>query len=63
MKTILILDESPSNKDTKNYDVLLDNFEIPICVTCGREIIKYWDPRYRGERASCNHCGINWAES
>ena len=63
MKLTLILDKSPSIDCVKNYDNFLDNFEIPFCIVCGREIKSYWDPRYKGTRASCDQCEINWAES
>lgn len=46
-----------------NYDIILDNFEKTICILCGRETQSFWDPRYKGLRASCDQCGINWAES
>ena len=47
----------------KDYDILLDNFELTICIICGEEVESYWDHRYRGIRASCVQCEINWAES
>jgi len=47
----------------KDYDSILDNFELTICIICGREVESFWDPRYKGIRASCDNCEINWAES
>ena len=58
-----ILDESSSGDYTKNYDDILDNFELTICIVCGREVKSYWEPLYNGMRATCNNCEINWAES
>jgi len=58
-----ILDESNSADYTKNYDNILDNFELTICIVCGREVKSYWEPLYNGMRATCNNCEINWAES
>jgi hypothetical protein len=57
------LDESISGDYTKNYDIILDNFELTICIVCGREVTSYWEPLYKGVRATCKNCGINWAES
>lgn len=62
-KNTEILDESSSGDYTKNYDIILDNFELTICIVCGREVASYWEPLYNGIRATCNKCGINWAES
>jgi hypothetical protein len=47
----------------KNFESILDNFELTICIICGEEVESYWDHRYRGIRASCVQCEINWAES
>ncbi len=47
----------------KDFDSILDNFELTICIICGREVDSYWDARYKGIRASCTNCEINWAES
>jgi hypothetical protein len=47
----------------KDYDILLDNFELTICIICGREVNSYWEARYKGLRATCSNCEINWAES
>jgi len=47
----------------KDYDRMLDNFELTICIICGREVESFWDPRYKGIRATCDNCEINWAES
>lgn len=47
----------------KDYDIILDNFELTICIICGREVESYWEARYKGVRASCDNCEINWAES
>ena len=58
-----ITDESEPENVEKNYDAILDNFELTICIICGREVDAYWDIRYKGVRASCTHCEINWAES
>lgn len=63
MKTPEILDESKSDDNTINYDDILDNFELTICIVCGMEVTSYWEPLYRGVRATCTNCGINWAES
>ena len=62
-KNTEILDESSSGAYTKNYDNILDNFELTICIVCGREVTSYWEPLYNGIRATCKNCGINWAES
>jgi len=63
MKKPTILDESLSEEVKINYDIILDNFEQTICILCGRETKSFWEPRYKGVRASCDYCGINWAES
>ena len=63
MKTSPIIDESADAEVEKDYDSMLDNFELTICIICGREVEAYWDPRYKGTRASCENCEINWAES
>ena len=63
MNNTEILDESSSSDYIKNYDDILDNFELTICIVCGREVKSYWEPLYKGVRATCNNCGINWAES
>jgi hypothetical protein len=63
IKNTEILDESSSGDYTKNYDIILDNFELTICIVCGREVKSYWEPSYNGIRATCKNCGINWAES
>ena len=62
-KNTEILDESNSADCTKNYDDILDNFELTICIVCGREVTSYWEALYNGMRATCKNCGINWAES
>ena len=63
LKNYPIINE-PSTVDVeKNYDVILDNFELTICIICGREVDSYWDSSYKGLRASCINCEINWAES
>lgn len=62
-KKFEIIVESNSLDNYKNYDDILDNFELTICIVCGREVITYWEPLYSGIRASCKHCEINWAES
>ena len=54
--------ESPTNLET-DFVNLLDNFELTICIICGKEVKSYWEARYKGLRASCTHCEINWAES
>ncbi len=46
-----------------DFEILLDNFELTICIICGEEVEAYWEARYRGMRASCKKCKINWAES
>ncbi|PJC50748.1 MAG: hypothetical protein CO032_03120 [Nitrosopumilales archaeon CG_4_9_14_0_2_um_filter_34_16] len=33
------------------------------CPICNRDIVPYWESRYNGIRATCDVCGINWAES
>jgi len=33
------------------------------CPICNRKVTPYWESRYNGIRASCETCGINWAES
>ena len=58
-----IVNESSNESIDKNYDTILDNFELTICIICGREVDSYWDVKYKGLRASCKHCEINWAES
>lgn len=66
MKTLPKISESSNAEKTdveKNYDIILDNFELTICIICGEEVESYWDHRYKGIRASCIHCEINWAES
>jgi hypothetical protein len=63
MKTPEILAEQKSDQNTKNYDIILDNFELTICIVCGLEVTSYWEPLYKGVRATCKNCGINWAES
>ena len=63
MKKPTILDESLSEEVKINYDIILDNFEQTICILCGRETKSFWEQRYKGVRASCDYCGINWAES
>ena len=66
MKTSTKISES-SDVDTddieKDYDIILDNFELTICIICGREVESYWEAKYKGVRASCSNCEINWAES
>ena len=56
-------DDVEKDEVKKDYDILLDNFELTICIICGEEVESFWDHRYRGIRASCIHCEINWAES
>jgi len=63
MEKPTILDEKSLVEEEINYDALFDNFEQTICILCGRETQAFWEPRYQGIRASCDHCGINWAES
>ncbi len=66
MKTLPKISESSNAEKTdveKNYDIILDNFELTICIICGEEVESFWDHRYKGIRASCIHCEINWAES
>jgi hypothetical protein len=63
MKKPTILDEKSSVEEEINYDILFDNFEQTICIICGRESKPFWEARYKGVRASCDYCGINWAES
>ena len=62
MKTYPIISKS-STEVEKDYDRILDNFELTICIICGREVESYWEPSYKGIRATCNNCEINWAES
>ena len=61
MKITSITSKS-SNVET-DFDRILDNFEFTICIICGREVESFWEPSYKGIRASCEHCEINWAES
>ncbi|MFB5631674.1 MAG: hypothetical protein ACE5RN_08830 [Nitrosopumilaceae archaeon] len=63
MKHTEIISDSVPDDVEINYDSILDNFELTICIICGEEVEAYWDSRYRGVRASCNKCEINWAES
>ena len=63
LKTKSKIPESQAADVEKDYDILLDNFELTICIICGREVESYWDARYKGLRATCNNCEINWAES
>jgi hypothetical protein len=66
MKTSTKISESSDiEKDDieKDYDIILDNFELTICIICGREVESYWESKYKGVRASCSNCEINWAES
>ena len=62
MKVFPIISKSTSEVE-KDYDKMLDNFEFTICIICGREVESFWEPRYKGIRASCTRCKINWAES
>jgi len=62
MKVSPIISKSTSTVE-KDFDRMLDNFELTICIICGREVEAFWDPRYKGVRASCDNCEINWAES
>ncbi len=62
LKTSIINESSPADVAI-NYDSILDNFELTICIICGKEVEPYWDSRYKGVRAACNDCEINWAES
>jgi len=58
-----IINESSTVDVAINYDRILDNFELTICIICGREVDSFWEPSYKGIRASCDNCEINWAES
>jgi hypothetical protein len=62
MKTSPIISKFSSSVE-KDYDRMLDNFEFTICIICGREVESFWESRYKGIRASCDNCEINWAES
>jgi len=62
MKVSPIISKSTSTVE-KDFDRMLDNFELTICIICGREVDAFWEPRYKGVRASCDKCEINWAES
>ena len=62
MKVSPIISKSSSEVE-KDYDKMLDNFEFTICIICGREVESFWEPRYKGIRASCDNCDINSAES
>jgi len=62
MKVSPIISKSTGNVE-KDFDRILDNFELTICIICGREVESFWDPRYKGIRATCDYCEINWAES
>ncbi len=61
MKTSTKISESSDVE--KDYDIILDNFELTICIICGREVESFWEAKYKGVRASCSNCEINWAES
>ena len=54
---------SSSADVVKDFDKILDNFELTICIICGREVESFWEPHYKGIRATCDNCEINWAES
>ncbi|MCH7967219.1 MAG: hypothetical protein IIB02_07390 [Thaumarchaeota archaeon] len=41
----------------------LNDYENVECPICNREIKPCWELRYNEVRATCNVCGINWAES
>ena len=58
-----ITKESSAKNVETDYDSILDNFELTICIICGQEVDSYWDSSYKGVRASCTRCEINWAES
>jgi len=62
MKVSPIISKSTSTVE-KDFDRMLDNFEFTICIICGREVEAFWEPRYKGVRATCDNCEINWAES
>ena len=62
MKTSPIISKFTDTVE-KDYDKMLDNFEFTICIICGREVESFWEPSYKGIRASCDNCEINWAES
>ncbi len=62
MKTSPIISKFTDTVE-KDYDRMLDNFEFTICIICGREVEAFWEPRYKGIRATCDNCEINWAES
>ncbi len=62
MKVFPIISKSSSTVE-KDFDRMLDNFELTICIICGREVEAFWESRYKGVRASCDNCEINWAES
>jgi len=62
LKTSTKTSESSADVE-KDYDIILDNFELTICIICGREVESFWEAKYKGVRASCSHCEINWAES
>jgi len=62
MKTFPIISKLSSMVE-KDFDKILDNFELTICIICGREVESFWEPHYKGIRASCDNCEINWAES
>jgi len=62
MKVSPIISKSTSTVE-KDFDRMLDNFELTICIICGREVEAFWESRYKGVRASCDNCEINWAES
>jgi len=62
MKVSPIISKSTSTVE-KDFDRMLDNFELTICIICGREVEAFWEPRYKGVRATCDNCEINWAES
>jgi len=63
LKTKSKISETSNDDVEKDYDILLDNFELTICIICGREVESFWEAKYKGLRASCSNCEINWAES
>jgi len=51
---------------SKNDKILHDNnydHQTVGCPMCNRNIIPYWEYQYNRIRATCDVCGINWAES
>ena len=55
--------KTPPAKHNNMQPENLDDHKTTKCIICGKEIKRYWDHHYKGIRATCNDCEINWAES